>query len=62
MPTVNDIHRFLQTIAPEETAEDWDHVGLLCGRSDREVRRILVALDPFRAACEEAEIGTASCF
>lgn len=54
MPTVNDIHRFLQTIAPEETAEDWDHVGLLCGRSDREVRRILVALDPFRAACEEA--------
>ena len=32
MPAVNDIHRFLQTLAPEETAEDWDHVGLLCGR------------------------------
>lgn len=55
MPTVKDIHEFLQTLAPESMAEDWDHVGLVCGRSDRPVQRILVALDPFMAACQEAK-------
>ena len=55
MTTVGDIHRFLQTIAPESMAAEWDHVGLLCGRSDREVRRVLIALDPFLDACMEAK-------
>lgn len=55
MTTVQNIYDYIQTIAPEYMAEDWDHVGLLCGRSDREVRRVLVALDPFRAVCEEAK-------
>lgn len=54
MPTVKEIHEFLQTLAPESMAMDWDHVGLLCGRSDREVRRILVALDPFLSVATEA--------
>lgn len=58
MPTVSDILAFLQTIAPEEMKEDWDHVGLNCGRMDRVVRKILVALDPFEDVCREAaEIG-----
>lgn len=55
MTTVSDIHAFLKTLAPEEWAQSWDHVGLLCGRSDCEVTRVLVALDPFRTACEEAK-------
>lgn len=55
MTTVGDIHQFLQTIAPEYMAESWDHVGLLCGRASAGVRRVLVALDPFQAACEEAK-------
>lgn len=55
MPTVAEIHKFLQTLAPESMAMDWDHVGLLCGRSDREVTRLLVALDPFAAVCQEAK-------
>lgn len=54
MPTVKEIHEFLQTLAPESMAMEWDHVGLLCGRSDREVRRILVALDPFLPVATEA--------
>ena len=54
MPTVQTIYDFLQTLAPESMAYDWDHVGLLCGRADREVRRLLVALDPFLPVCEEA--------
>ncbi len=54
MPTVQTVHDFLQTLAPESMAYDWDHIGLLCGRADREVRRLLVALDPFLSVCEEA--------
>ena len=54
MPTVQEIYRYIQALAPETMAYEWDHVGLLCGRSDREVRRVLVALDPFMDACREA--------
>ena len=58
MITVQTVYDFLKTLAPEHMAYDWDHVGLLCGRSDREVRRILVALDPFPSVCREAkELG-----
>lgn len=58
MSTVGDIHAFLNTLAPEYMAMEWDHVGLLCGRSSREVERILVALDPFAPVCREArELG-----
>ena len=53
--TVRDIYNYIQTIAPEYMAMEWDHVGLLCGRMDREVSKILVALDPFLSVCEEAK-------
>lgn len=55
MPRVKEIHEFIKTVAPEYMAMDWDHVGLLCGRSDREVKRILVALDPFLPVAREAK-------
>ena len=54
MATVADILQYIETIAPPYMAEDWDNVGLLCGRKDREVARILVALDPFRNVIDEA--------
>lgn len=54
MTTVADILRFIETIAPPYMAESWDNVGLLCGRGDRPVKRILVALDPFRSVIDEA--------
>ena len=54
MSTVADILQFIESIAPPYMAESWDNVGLLCGRKDREVRRILVALDPFRNVIGEA--------
>ena len=54
MATVADILNFMEGIAPPYMAEDWDNCGLLCGRKDREVRRILVALDPFRTVIDEA--------
>ena len=54
MATVKDILHFVETIAPKEMAEQWDHVGLNCGRLEREVHTVLVALDPFDAVCQEA--------
>ena len=58
MTTVADILKFIETIAPPYMKEDWDHVGLNCGRMDRPVSKILVALDPFSHVCREAkEIG-----
>lgn len=58
MTTVNDILNFVNTLAPIYMKEDWDRVGLNCGHSDKEVRRVLVALDPFAEVCREAkEVG-----
>ena len=58
MATVADILNFVQTLAPTSMKEDWDNVGLNCGRLDRQVKTVLVALDPFGHVCREAvELG-----
>lgn len=54
MATVADILAFIESIAPPYMAESWDNVGLLCGRKNKEVRKILVALDPFSSVIDEA--------
>lgn len=54
MTTVGDILNFVETLAPRKLKMDWDNVGLLCGRPGREVRTVLLALDPFQEAAEEA--------
>lgn len=54
MPTVSEIERAILEWAPRELCEDWDNVGLLCGREEQEVSRVLVALDPFEGVCREA--------
>ena len=41
----NDIIRQLNNLAPESYACEWDNPGLLAGRTDKEVRKVLVALD-----------------
>ena len=43
--TVSDIERLIGEIAPFELAEEWDNVGLLFGRRNAEVTRVVVALD-----------------
>lgn len=52
--TVKEVLEFLETLAPRYMKMDWDNVGLLCGRRDKEVQKILVALDPFEDVCREA--------
>ena len=37
MVTVNDVTQMMFRWAPPELAMDWDNVGLLVGRGDREV-------------------------
>ena len=54
MTTVQDILNFVESIAPRELKMDWDNVGLLCGRKNTPVTKVLVALDPFLHVCEEA--------
>lgn len=54
MTTVREILEYLFTLAPETMKEDWDHVGLQCGRMEATVHSVLVALDPFQAVLEEA--------
>lgn len=58
MAKAKDILQFIEALAPTELKMEWDNVGLLCGRGDKEVRKVLVALDPFPHVCDEAvEMG-----
>ena len=58
MATVRDIFDFVNTVAPSYMKESWDNVGLNCGRMDKAVKTVLVALDPFAGVCREAvEVG-----
>ena len=62
MRTVREIYDALFAFAPETMKlGDWDNVGLLCGRFDREVETVLVALDPLPDVIEEAQACGAQC-
>lgn len=55
---VKDIMGVMEQIAPKKLAEGWDNVGLAIGDPEREVTKILVALDVIDPVVEEAkEIG-----
>lgn len=58
MTTVSDIVALMETVAPQRKKESWDNVGLSCGRPDKKVHTILVALDPFEdVAAEAVQVG-----
>ena len=54
MPTARDIETALYKLAPRDLAMEWDNVGLLIGRPDREISKVLVALDVTEAVADEA--------
>ena len=54
MPTVSEIEQALFELAPRECAQGWDNVGFLVGRRDREVRKVLTALDITENVIDEA--------
>ena len=55
MMTVQNILKFIESVAPTYMKYEWDRVGLNCGRGDAPVTKILVALDPFAEAVAEAK-------
>lgn len=52
---VDDLLLTLARLAPAHLAEEWDNVGLLVGRHDQPVTRVLVALDLRAQVLDEAE-------
>lgn len=44
----------LESLSPEAFAEEWDNIGLLAGRRDKEVEMIYIALDATDDVIEEA--------
>ena len=54
MATVCEVEQSLFAWAPRESAMDWDNVGHLVGDPEREVGRILVALDITERVVQEA--------
>lgn len=49
-----DMIEALEKIAPSYLAENWDNVGLLTGRLDKEIGKVMLALDPSGEVIEEA--------
>ena len=58
MATVKEIYQYLDTKAPFYSQLGFDNAGFLVGRGDKQVQRILVALDITEAVANEAaELG-----
>lgn len=51
---LQDIIRRLEEFCPPAFAQDWDHVGLMAGRSDLEVNSVYIALDATTEVIEDA--------
>lgn len=49
-----EVMEILERHSPAELAESWDNVGLLTGRADKEVQKIMVALDAGDSVIEQA--------
>ena len=54
MTRIREIYEMIDGAAPFDTAMSFDNVGLLVGDMDREVRRVIIALDVTPAVVEEA--------
>lgn len=51
---INDIYKFIDKIAPFETAMEFDNCGLLVGDKDRTVGKVILSLDITKEVVEEA--------
>ena len=53
--SVKDVSQLLDEMAPPRLAEEWDNVGLLVGRTEKEIKVILCALDFSAEVLEQAK-------
>ena len=51
---VKEIRNILRESAPEDYALDWDNSGLILGREEKEVGKILITVDVDDVAVEKA--------
>lgn len=51
---LRDLRRVAEEFWPAATAQDWDRVGLVAGRDDAPLRRVLLAVDAVRSTVDEA--------
>ena len=49
-----EIIRLMEKLAPTKYALEWDNVGLLVGRDNKDIKTVMVALDSSMAVIEEA--------
>lgn len=54
MLKVQDVCDLIQKFAPFETAEEWDNVGLVVGRKNTELRKVLLCVDVTSEVIAEA--------
>jgi len=54
VPLLQDVVEFIDRRYPREWAESWDAVGLVCGRLDAHVEKVLFAVDPLPDVVAEA--------
>ncbi len=54
MTTVKDIYNFIDKIAPFRTQDSWDNSGLLVGRGEAGVTKVLLSLDATVDAIDQA--------
>jgi dinuclear metal center YbgI/SA1388 family protein len=50
----HDIKAYIQKNHPEETAFDWDHVGLQVGSLNQKITKIMITLDVTKAVVDQA--------
>ncbi len=53
--TVSDIYNILNSMAPFDSAEEYDNVGLLIGKSEQKVSKALITLDVTHQAISKAK-------
>ncbi|ALE94120.1 NGG1p interacting factor NIF3 [Arthrobacter alpinus] len=53
-PMLSEVLLAAEELWPDSLAEDWDRVGLVVGRPDADVERIMFAVDPTLEVIEEA--------
>jgi len=53
-PTVGDVTRMMEAMAPTALSEKWDNSGLQIGKKDQPVQKVCVALDPSPEVIAEA--------
>ena len=50
----SDVMKILESLSPPSFAESWDNVGLLAGRNDKTIHKVMLALDATDDVVEQA--------